>query len=220
MQKKFFFGMLGQKIGMTRIFNADGSATPVTVVLVDENYVIQLKKNNIDGYSAVQIGFGKAKINNVNKPNRGHFSKVGVEPSRMLCEFRLNNDQELDKFTVGNKIEIDAVFSEGQFVDVSGKSKGHGFAGVIERWNFSSNRASHGNSRSHNTPGSIGQRQDPGRVFPGKKMAGRLGGVNVTIQNLQIIKIDKDKGVLMIKGAIPGANNEKIVVLPSAKIAQ
>lgn len=209
-------GLLGQKLGMTRIFTEDGSSIPVTVVLVANNRVVQVKTVNTDGYNAVQLTYGAKKANRLNKAAKGVFAKAGVEAGSISQEF-LVGDEELPNLTLGSVIPLD-IFAVGQFVDVTADSKGKGFSGVIKRHNFSSNRASHGNSVSHNTPGSIGQRQDPGRVFPGKKMAGHLGNVKVTIQNLEIIRIDVQRGLLLIKGAIPGYSNGNIVVSPSVKV--
>jgi large subunit ribosomal protein L3 len=212
---KMSLGLLGQKLGMTRIFNDDGRSIPVTVLLVENNRVAQLKTVDTDGYDAVQVAFGQKKANRVNKALKGHYAKAGVEAGSWLHEFPVSAE-ELSKFQPGSVIAVD-IFSAGVLVDVTGTSKGKGFAGVIKRHHFSSNRASHGNSKSHNTPGSIGQRQDPGRVFPGKKMAGHLGDVQVTTQNLEVVKIDVERGLLLIKGAIPGSKGGKVVVRPSVK---
>lgn len=208
-------GLLGQKLGMTRVFAEDGSSIPVTVVAVGGNRVVQVKTVDADGYSAVQVAFGNRRANRVNKAAKGHYAKAGVEAGSTLAEFRVEADA-LANFAVGSAVNVD-VFSAGQLVDVTGTSKGKGFSGVIKRHNFSSNRATHGNSRSHNTPGSIGQRQDPGRVFPGKKMAGQLGNVTVTTQNLEVVRVDVERGLLLIKGAIPGSKDGKVVVHPSVK---
>lgn len=208
-------GLLGQKLGMTRIFADDGSSIPVTVLLVENNRVVQVKTTETDGYNAVQVAFGKKKANRVTKPLKGHYAKAGVEAGSILQEFTLS-EEEAAEMKPGNPVNVD-MFSPGQLVDITGVSKGKGFSGVIKRWNFRSNRASHGNSKSHNTPGSIGQRQDPGRVFPGKKMAGHLGNVQVTTQNLEIVKVDVTRGLLLIKGAVPGSKGGNIVVRPSVK---
>ena len=208
-------GLLGQKLGMTRIFAEDGSSIPVTVVVVGNNRIVQVKTKATDGYDSVQVAFGSRKANRVNSATKGHYAKAGVEAGSALHEFRLTPEQLAD-LQVGSTISVDT-FSVGQMVDVTGTSKGKGFSGVIKRHNFSSNRASHGNSRSHNTPGSIGQRQDPGRVFPGKKMAGHLGNVQVTTQNLEVVRVDAERGLLLIKGAVPGSKGGKIVVRPSVK---
>jgi len=208
-------GLLGQKLGMTRIFNDDGESIPVTVLSVENNRVTQVKTVDVDGYNAVQVAFGKKRANRVNKPLKGHYAKAGVEAGSWLHEFTVAAE-ELDKFQPGSVVAVD-IFTAGAIVDVTGTSKGKGFAGVIKRHNFSSNRASHGNSKSHNTPGSIGQRQDPGRVFPGKRMAGHLGDVQVTTQNLEVVRVDAERGLLLIKGAVPGSKGGKVVVRPSVK---
>ncbi|MFN8770643.1 MAG: 50S ribosomal protein L3 [Neisseriaceae bacterium] len=208
-------GLLGQKLGMTRVFDADGNSIPVTVLSVENNRVVQVKTLEADGYTAVQVAFGAKKANRVNKPQKGHYAKAGVEAGRLLHEFSVTNE-ELSKFQPGNVVAVD-MFATGNLVDVTGTSKGKGFAGAIKRHNFSSNRASHGNSKSHNTPGSIGQRQDPGRVFPGKRMAGHLGNVTVTTQNLEVIRVDTDRGLILIKGAIPGSKGGNVIVRPSVK---
>lgn len=208
-------GLLGQKLGMTRVFDDDGSSIPVTVVEVGGNRIVQVKTVETDGYNAVQLAFGTRRASRVNKAIKGHYAKAGVEAGSVLGEFRLNSD-ELEGLSVGSVVEV-SHFTVGQLVDVTGTSKGKGFSGVIKRHNFRSNRASHGNSRSHNTPGSIGQRQDPGRVFPGKKMAGQLGNVQVTIQNLEIVRVDVERGLLLIKGAIPGSVSGSVVVRRSVK---
>ena len=210
-------GLLGQKLGMTRIFADDGSSIPVTVLLVENNRVVQVKTTDTDGYNAVQVAFGTRRASRVTKPLKGHYAKAGVEAGSRLHEFTVTTE-ELAKLQPGNVIAVD-LFATGNLVDVTGTTKGKGFAGVIKRHHFSSNRASHGNSKSHNTPGSIGQRQDPGRVFPGKKMAGHLGGVQVTTQNLEVVRVDIERGLLLIKGAIPGSKGGKIVVRPSVKVS-
>ncbi len=208
-------GLLGQKLGMTRIFADDGSSIPVTVVLVENNRVVQIKTADTDGYNALQVAFGNKKPKRLTKALKGHYSKVGVEAGSWLHEFTVTTE-ELSNFQPGGTISAD-IFAPGKIVDVTGTSKGKGFSGVIKRHHFSSNRASHGNSKSHNTPGSIGQRQDPGRVFPGKKMAGQLGNVKVTTQNLEIVRVDTERGLLLIKGAIPGSIGGKVIVRPSVK---
>jgi large subunit ribosomal protein L3 len=208
-------GLLGQKLGMTRIFADDGSSIPVTVLSVEDNRVVQVKTVETDGYNAVQVAYGTRKAKRVTNPLKGHYAKAGVEAGSILREFTLS-EEAIANVTAGSVISLD-IFTPGQLVDVVGTSKGKGYAGVIKRWNFSSNRASHGNSRSHNTPGSIGQRQDPGRVFPGKKMSGHLGNERVTIQNLEVVKVDLERGLLLIKGAIPGCQGGKVIVRPSVK---
>mgnify|MGYP000614944043 CR=1 FL=1 len=210
------FGLLGEKLGMTRIFNDDGSSTPVTVVRVGENRISQLKNKLTDGYCAVQVAFGKRRSNRVTKALKGHFAKASVLAGLKVGEFVVDASV-LDGLQVGSDLSPERVFSVGQLVDVTGTSKGKGFAGVIKRHNFSSNRASHGNSVSHNTPGSIGQRQDPGRVFPGKRMAGHLGDVTTTVQNLKVVRIDSERGLILIHGAIPGAVGGFVKIKPAVK---
>ena len=208
-------GLVGRKVGMTRVFGEKGEAIPVTVLEVSTNYVAQKKSEMTDGYNAVQVSFGSKKANRVNKPQAGHFAKAGIEAGRGLLEFRVD-ESRLQELQVGSALDVN-LFAIGQFVDVTAVSKGKGFAGNIKRHNFRSQRASHGNSLSHRVPGSIGQCQDPGRVFKGKKMPGRLGGKRVTTQNLVIIRVDEDRKLLLIKGAVPGAVNAKVVVRPSVK---
>ena len=208
-------GLVGRKVGMTRVFADDGSAIPVTVLDVANNRVTQVKTPDADGYAAAQITFGKRRASRVSKPMAGHLAKAGVEAGDMLKEFHVTTD-ELAKFKPGDVVGVDT-FEVGQLVDVTGTTKGRGFSGVITRHNFSSNRASHGNSRSHNTPGSISMAQDPGRVFPGKRMAGQYGNVTRTVQTLPVIRVDKERGLLLVKGAVPGADGGHIVVRPSAK---
>lgn len=209
-------GLLGSKLGMTRVFTDDGSSIPVSVVSVNNNRVVQLKTAEVDGYSAVQVAFGDRRASRVTKAAKGHYAKASVEAGKVLREFRVGSDEELAQFALGSVISID-MFSAGALVDVTGTSKGKGFSGVIKRHNFSSNRASHGNSLSHNTPGSIGQRQDPGRVFPGKRMAGQLGNVKTTTQNLEVVRVDVERGLILIKGSIPGAIGGNVIVRPSIK---
>jgi large subunit ribosomal protein L3 len=208
-------GLVGRKVGMTRVFADDGSAIPVTVLDVGGNRVTQVKSPDTDGYAAVQVTFGKRRASRVSKPMAGHLAKAGVEAGDMLKEFPVGSD-ELAKFKPGDVVGVDT-FEVGQLVDVTGTTKGRGFTGVITRHNFSSNRASHGNSRSHNTPGSISMAQDPGRVFPGKRMAGQLGNVTRTTQLLKIVRVDTERGLLLVKGTVPGADGGEIVVLPSSK---
>ena len=208
-------GLVGRKIGMTRLFTDDGDAVPVTVVDVSNNRVTQIKTPETDGYAAVQVAFGKRRASRVSKPAAGHFAKAGVEAGHVLSEFRVEPDQ-LANFKVGGQIGVD-IFKVGQLVDVTGTTVGKGFAGVIKRHHFSSNRASHGTSRSHNSAGSLGMAQDPGRVFPGKRMAGHLGSVKRTAQKLQIVRIDAERQLLLIKGAVPGSEGGGLVVHPSVK---
>ncbi len=208
-------GLLGQKLGMTRIFDENGASIPVTVLAVAPNRVVQVKSKATDGYDSVQVTFGAKKANRVNKATKGHHAKAEMEAGILLREFPLTAE-EIANYSVGSVITVE-LFVAGQLVDVTGTSKGKGFAGAIKRHNFSSNRASHGNSVSHNAPGSIGQRQDPGRVFPGKRMAGHLGNVKVTTQNLEVVRIDAERGLLLIKGAIPGSKGGNVVVRPGVK---
>ncbi|MBK9114942.1 MAG: 50S ribosomal protein L3 [Betaproteobacteria bacterium] len=208
-------GLVGRKVGMTRVFTDDGNAIPVTVLDVAGNRVTQVKTPETDGYAAVQVTWGKRRASRVTKPQAGHLAKAGVEAGVVLKEFKVSAD-ELAKFKAGDVVGVDT-FAVGQLVDVSGTTKGRGFSGVIRRHNFSSNRASHGNSRSHNTPGSIGMAQDPGRVFPGKRMAGQYGNVARTTQLLRVVRIDAERGLLLVKGCVPGADGGHVVVLPSAK---
>ena len=208
-------GLVGRKVGMTRVFTDDGAAIPVTVLDVANNRVTQIKTPETDGYAAVQVTYGKRRATRVTKAQAGHLAKAGVEAGTILKEFRISAD-DLAKFKPGDVVWVDT-FSVGQLVDVTGPSKGKGFSGAIKRHHFSSNRASHGNSRSHNSPGSIGMAQDPGRVFPGKRMAGQLGNVTRTTQLLSVVRIDTERGLLLIKGCVPGADGGDIVVLPSVK---
>ncbi|HSO06287.1 MAG TPA: 50S ribosomal protein L3 [Pelomicrobium sp.] len=208
-------GLLGRKVGMTRVFTEDGSSSPVTVLDVSSNRISQVKAVETDGYCAVQIAFGKRRPSRVVKAMAGHFAKAGVEAGEIVREFRLTPEQ-MGERKPGDVLGA-GLFQVGQHVDVTGTSIGKGFAGVIKRHNFSSNRASHGNSVSHNRPGSTGQNQDPGRVFPGKRMAGHLGSVKSTVQNLEIVRIDEERQLLLVKGAVPGAKGGAVVVRPSVK---
>ena len=208
-------GLVGRKVGMTRIFADDGASIPVTVLEVTPNRVTQVKTPETDGYAAVQVAFGDKKANRVSKSEAGHFAKAGVTAGSGLKEFPVSLEQ-LASMKPGDQISVE-IFQAGQIVDVTGTSKGKGFAGAIKRHNFSSNRASHGNSVSHNAPGSIGQAQDPGRVFPGKRMAGHLGDVQCTVQRLEVVRVDVERSLLLIKGAVPGAIGGDVVVRPSVK---
>jgi large subunit ribosomal protein L3 len=208
-------GLVGRKVGMTRIFTDDGDTLPVTVLDVADNRITQIKSPDKDGYAAVQVAFGKRRASRVRKPLAGHLAKASVEAGHTLREFRASA-QELGELKVGGKLGVE-LFKVGQKVDVSGISLGKGFAGVIKRHNFSSNRASHGNSISHNRPGSTGQNQDPGRVFPGKRMAGHLGNVKRTVQNLVIVRIDADRQLLLVQGSVPGYGGSDVVVRPAVK---
>jgi large subunit ribosomal protein L3 len=211
-------GLVGRKVGMTRVFTDDGDAIPVTVVDVSNNRVAQIKKEETDGYSAVQVTFGRRRPSRVNKAAAGHFAKAGVEAGHILKEFRVSVE-DLANLQQGGVIGVD-IFKVGQKVDVSGTSQGKGFAGVIKRHHFSSNRASHGNSVSHRKPGSIGQNQDPGRVFPGKRMAGHLGNAKRTVQNVEIIRIDAERQLLLISGALPGSRGGDVMVRPAVRAAR
>ncbi|APC96314.1 50S ribosomal protein L3 [Francisella frigiditurris] len=206
-------GLVGRKCGMTRIFTEDGVSIPVTVVHVEPNVVAQVKTAETDGYSAVQVTTGFKKRSNVNKPLAGHFAKAGVEPGRGLWEFVVESGHD---FQVGASIDA-SIFEAGQKVDVRGVSKGKGFAGVVKRHNFRTQDATHGNSVSHRVHGSTGQNQTPGRVFKGKKMAGHLGSENVTIQSLEVVRVDVENGLLLLKGGIPGSVGGDIVVSPAVK---
>ncbi len=207
-------GLLGRKIGMTRVFTADGISIPVSVVEVHPNRVSQLKSIESDGYLAVQLTGGTKKSSRVSKPMAGHFAKAEIEAGDMLCEFRVDS---IDQFTAGQLLAVADVFDEGQFVDVSAHSKGKGFAGTVKRHNFRTQDATHGNSRSHRVPGSIGQNQTPGRVFKGKKMAGHLGNVRCTVQTLELVRVDAERNLLLIKGAIPGAPGARVEIKPAEK---
>jgi len=209
-------GLLGRKVGMMRIFTDDGDAIPVTVLDVSNNRVAQVKTAETDGYSAIQVAFGERKASRVSKPEAGHFAKAGVEAGEVLQEFRVDADTA-GQYKPGAVIAVTGVFATGQLVDVQGTSIGKGFTGTIKRHNFSSQRASHGNSRSHNVPGSISMAQDPGRVFPGKKMSGHRGDVTKTVQNLDIVRIDEARSLLLVRGAVPGAKNGHVVVSPAVK---
>jgi len=208
-------GLVGRKVGMTRVFTDDGDTIPVTVVDVSNNRVAQIKTPDTDGYAAVQVAFGRRRPSRVIKAAAGHFAKAGVEAGHTLKEFRVKPD-ELASVTLGGPVGVD-LFKVGQKVDVTGTSQGKGFAGVIKRHHFSSNRASHGNSVSHNKPGSIGQNQDPGRVFPGKRMAGHLGNAKRTVQNVEIIRIDAERQLLLIQGALPGSRGGDVMVRPTVR---
>ena len=208
-------GLVGRKVGMTRIFTDDGAAVPVTVLDVANNRVTQIKTEESDGYTAVQVTYGKRRASRVSKPQAGHLAKAGVEAGEVLKEFPVSAEQ-LASLKLGETVSVET-FAVGQLVDVSGTTKGRGFSGAIQRHNFSSNRASHGNSRSHNSPGSISMAQDPGRVFPGKRMAGQYGNVKRTVQTLKVVRVDAERGLLLVKGAVPGADGGHIIVRPAAK---
>ena len=209
-------GLLGRKVGMMRIYTDDGDAVPVTVLDVSNNRVTQVKTEETDGYSAIQVAFGIRKASRVTKPEAGHLAKAGVEAGRVLKEFRVDAAVAAE-YKPGATVPV-TLFAAGQMVDVQGTSIGKGFTGTIKRHHFSSQRASHGNSRSHNVPGSISMAQDPGRVFPGKKMSGQLGNTTVTTQNLDIVRIDEGRQLLLVRGAVPGSKNGHVVVSPAVKI--
>ncbi|MBC7502069.1 MAG: 50S ribosomal protein L3 [Herminiimonas sp.] len=208
-------GLLGRKVGMMRIFTDDGDSIPVTVVDVSNNRVTQIKTPDIDGYSAVQVAYGHRRASRVNQAAAGHHAKAGVEAGTILKEFRIDA-AKASEMKAGDIVAA-SLFEVGQKVDVQGVSIGKGYAGVIKRYNFSSGRATHGNSRSHNVPGSIGMAQDPGRVFPGKRMTGHMGDVTVTTQNLEIARVDTDRQLLLVKGAVPGAKNGQVIVSAAVK---
>ena len=211
-------GLVGRKVGMTRVFTDDGDSIAVTVIDVSNNRVIQIKTAETDGYCAVQVAYGKRRARRVNKAAAGHFAKAGVEAGSVLKEFRVLPERLAD-LKVGGVLGVD-VFKVGQKVDVAGTSIGKGYAGVIKRHHFSSNRASHGNSVSHNKPGSISMAQDPGRVFPGKRMSGHLGAVKRTVQNLEVVRIDAERHLLLIRGAVPGAQGGGLTIYPAIKVGK
>ena len=208
-------GLLGRKVGMTRIFTEDGESIPVTVLDVSNNRVTQIKTPEADGYAAVQVTYGTRRASRVAKAQAGHLAKAGVEAGSFTKEFRMDAEA-LSQLSAGSNVSVE-IFEVGQKVDVSGVTIGKGYAGTIKRYNSSSGRASHGNSRSHNVPGSIGMAQDPGRVFPGKRMTGHMGDVNRTVQNLEIARVDAERGLLLVKGAVPGSKNGNIIVRTAVK---
>ena len=210
-------GLLGRKVGMMRLFTDDGDAVPVTVLDVSNNRVTQVKNQDNDGYVALQVTFGARRKTRVTKPLAGHLAKAGVEPGEIIREFRVAADVA-GKYAAGATVPVQDIFAAGQLVDVQGTSIGKGFTGTIKRHNFSSQRASHGNSRSHNVPGSISMAQDPGRVFPGKKMSGHLGDVTVTVQNLDVVRIDEARQLVLVRGAVPGAKEGFVVIRPAVKV--
>lgn len=209
-------GLIGRKVGMTRVFTDDGASIPVTVLEVVPNRVTQIKTIASDGYTGLQVAHGERRASRINKALTGHYAKAGVAAGSGIKEFNVSADV-LSAYQVGGSITVD-IFSAGQIVDVTGTSIGKGFAGAIKRHHFNSGRATHGNSRSHNVPGSIGMAQDPGRVFPGKRMPGHLGDVTVTTQNLEIVRVDVERNLLLIKGAIPGSKGGDVVVRPAVKV--
>ncbi|WP_166839374.1 50S ribosomal protein L3 [Rheinheimera pleomorphica] len=208
-------GLIGRKVGMTRIFTEDGVSIPVTVIEATPNRVTAVKTAETNGYSALQVTAGTVKASRLNKPEAGHFAKVGVDAGRGLWEFRLADNEGAD-ITVGSEITVE-IFAETKKVDVVGTSKGKGFAGAVKRWNFRTQDATHGNSLSHRAPGSIGQNQSPGKVFKGKKMAGHLGAERVTVQSLEVVRVDAERNILLVKGAVPGAIGGDVIVKPAVK---
>ncbi|GAA4351319.1 50S ribosomal protein L3 [Kangiella taiwanensis] len=206
-------GIVGIKRGMTRVFTEDGVSIPVTVVEADPNRITQLKTADVDGYEAVQVTTGSRKANRISKAEAGHYKKANVEAGRGLWEFRVDS---LEGFEVGGEVKVE-VFEEGQKVDVTGTSKGKGYAGAIKRWNFRGQDSTHGNSLAHRAPGSIGQNQTPGRVFKGKKMSGHMGAERVTVQTLEVVRVDAERNLLLIKGAVPGATGGDVIVHPAEK---
>jgi len=208
-------GIVGRKVGMTRVFTEEGASVPVTVIEVEPNRVTQMKTVETDGYRAVQVTTGSRKVNRVTKPMAGHFAKAGVVAGRGVWEFRLTEGEGED-FQPGSEIKVD-IFEAGQKVDVRGTSIGKGFAGVIKRYNFRTQDATHGNSLSHRAPGSIGQNQTPGRVFKGKKMSGHMGDARVTTQNLEVVRVDAERNLILVKGAVPGAKGGDLIVRPAVK---
>lgn len=209
-------GLIGKKCGMTRIFTKDGKSLPVTVIAVTPNRITQIKTKLNDGYCAIQVTIGERKASRITKPLAQHFAKAGVGAGEGLWEFKLDSDNNMN-LTIGHELKVDNIFAVGQYIDISGITKGKGFAGVIKRHHFAGGYASHGCSLSHRSPGSIGQRQTPGRVFKGKKMAGHLGSVQRTIQSQPIVKIDCEKSLLMVKGIVPGAPGGFVIIKPSVK---
>ncbi|TMS59350.1 50S ribosomal protein L3 [Imbroritus primus] len=208
-------GLVGRKVGMTRVFTDDGDSIPVTVIEVGDNRVTQIKTDETDGYTAVQVTFGSRRASRITKPLAGHLAKAGVEPGEIIVEFRVDAAKAAE-LSLGAAISVD-LFEVGQMIDVQGTTIGKGYAGTIKRYHFASGRATHGNSRSHNVPGSIGMAQDPGRVFPGKRMTGHLGDVTRTVQNLVVTRIDAERKLLLVKGAVPGSKGGKVIVTPAVK---
>ena len=215
MTKKHSLGLVGRKAGMSRVFTEDGRSIPVTLIEATPNRITQIKTVEADGYSAVQVTTGARRAALVNKPLAGHYAKAKVEAGRGLWEFRVADDK-LGDFAVGGEIKAD-IFEVGQIVDVQGVTKGKGFQGTIKRHNFTMGDATHGNSLSHRSPGSIGQRQTPGRVFPGKKMAGHMGNVRRSSMNLEVVKIDSERHLIAIKGSVPGAQGGNVIIRPAVK---
>ena len=207
-------GLVGRKSGMTRVFTDDGISVPVTVIEVEPNRVTRVKASDVDGYGAVQVTAGSRKASRISKAEAGHFAKAGVEAGRGLWEFRLDGSDDAPE--VGAELTV-AAFEAGQKVDITGQSKGKGFQGGVKRWNFHMQDATHGNSLSHRAPGSIGQCQTPGRVFKGKKMAGHMGAERVTVQTLEVVRVDAERNLILVKGSIPGAPGGDVIVRPAVK---
>jgi large subunit ribosomal protein L3 len=206
-------GLVGRKAGMTRVFTEDGVSTPVTVIEVTPNHISQLKSIDTDGYNAVQVTTGARKASRVSKPEAGHFAKAEAAAGRSVCEFRV---ESVEEFELGSEVKVD-IFQDGQTVDISGVTKGKGFAGAMKRYGFRGGDATHGNSISHRAPGSIGECQTPGRVFNGKKMAGHMGDKQRTLQNLSVVRVDAERNLLLIKGSVPGAKGSNVVIRPAVK---
>jgi len=209
-------GVVGRKVGMSRVFTENGEAVPVTVIEVEPNRITQIKSQETDGYGAVQVTVGERRPNRVTRPMAGHFAKAGVEAGRNVQEFRVQDPSAEEGLAAGSEIRVDR-FSDGQKVDVTGTSIGKGFAGTVKRHNFSAQRATHGNSKSHRVPGSIGQNQSPGRVFKGKKMSGQMGNKRTTAQNLEVVRVDSERNLLLVRGAVPGAKGGDVIVRPAIK---
>ena len=208
-------GLVGRKVGMTRVFTESGASVPVTVLEMSNNRVTQVRTSEIDGYTAVQVAYGTRRNSRVTKAQAGHFAKAGVDAAELMREFRVSAE-EAAQYQAGTAVSVE-IFAAGQKVDVTGVTQGKGFAGTIKRHNFRSQGDSHGNSRSHNVPGSIGMNQDPGRVFPGKRMSGHMGAVTCTKQNLEVVRVDVERGLVLLKGAVPGSRGGRVVVRPAVK---
>ncbi|TBV76614.1 50S ribosomal protein L3 [Pseudoxanthomonas winnipegensis] len=213
--KKYSLGIVGRKAGMTRVFTEDGKSIPVTLIEATPNRITQIKTSETDGYSAVQVAVGSRRAALITKPVAGHLAKAKVEAGRGLWELRVEADK-IGDFSVGGEIKAD-IFEVGQKVDVQGLTKGKGFQGTIKRWNFRMGDATHGNSLSHRAPGSLGQRQTPGRVFPGKKMSGHMGAAQQSTQNLEVVRVDAERGLIAVRGAVPGAPGGDVIVRPASK---
>ena len=208
-------GVVGRKAGMTRIFTDEGASVPVTVIEVEANRITEVKTPERDGYRAVQVTTGARRASRITKPEAGHFAKNGVEAGRDLWEFRLDGE-DAEEYQPGSELGV-SLFEDGQSIDVTGRSKGKGFSGTVKRWNFSTQDKTHGNSLAHRAPGSIGQCQSPGRVFKGKKMSGQMGNARVTTQNIEIVRVDAERNLLLVKGPVPGANGGDLIIKPAVK---